>query len=327
MGVNPTAKLTKLAEIAIEFPRDMWRFVSHNGYSPFVDRHTRLFYRILIETHTIEKGLSLEAPRPLFGRDKIRYVMDALDSYGREHSRLPVEMALGALASYLAFHEERGVEDELLASIRRFLQRWEAGGAFRTTGGVRPFEPPAGPPGSPGDLLGSRASCRMFDPAPLSDARLREIVTAAQAAPSQCNRQSSKVHVYRTRGTIDRLLALQGGSRGFSQNVGNLLVVSSEIAAWGGAPQRNQPYVDGALFAMALLLACHAQGLIACPLNLAITNARERSIRNEGGIPHGERLVMMIALGHPVPGPLRVARSPRRDVDEILSLHAADAEA
>jgi nitroreductase len=98
-------------------------------------------------------------------------------------------------------------------------------------------------------------------------------------------------------------------------------VVTSEIAAWGGPGQRNQPYVDGALFALYLLLAFHSKRIAACPLNLAITNAVERKIKKAGGIPAGERLIMMIAFGSTIREPLRAAMSPRRDVDEILSLH------
>src|SRR5690606_36580790 len=110
------------------------------------------------------------------------------------------------------------------------------------------------------------------------------VVKLAQYAPSQSNRQSTQVHLYQDRKQIDELLALQGGSRGFSEHVGNLFVVSSEIPAWGGPGQRNQPYVDAALFAMHLLTALHAKGIAACPLNLAVTNRTDRRIKAAGAI-------------------------------------------
>ena len=40
------------------------------------------------------------------------------------------------------------------------------------------------------------------------------------------------------------LLDLQGGARGFAETVPTLFVITSEITAWGGPQQRNQPYVD-----------------------------------------------------------------------------------
>jgi nitroreductase len=130
------------------------------------------------------------------------------------------------------------------------------------------------------------------------------------------------VHAYQDRQRIQALLALQGGSRGFAESVGNLFVVSSEICAWGGPGQRNQAYVDGALFAMCLMFACRSMGWGACPLNLAIDHKTEDAIRRAGGIPAGERLIMMIAFGEPLAPDTKVAFSPRRPAAEIATLHA-----
>ena len=130
------------------------------------------------------------------------------------------------------------------------------------------------------------------------------------------------MHAYQDPARIRELLALQGGSRGFAESVGNLFVVSSEICAWGGPGQRNQAYVDGALFAMCLMFACRSMGWGACPLNLAINHKTESAIRSVGGIPAGERLIMMIAFGEPLAPDTKVAFSPRRPAAEIATLHA-----
>jgi nitroreductase len=81
-------------------------------------------------------------------------------------------------------------------------------------------------------FLQSRSSCRMFQPGKIDSGLLTSLVELAQSAPSQCNRQSSRVHVYQDRAVIAQLLELQGGSRGFAQSVDNLFVVTSEVTAW-----------------------------------------------------------------------------------------------
>jgi nitroreductase len=317
-------KLFKVSQFFVEYASDMWQFVRFNGYSPLVRREKRLFYKIIIETHTIEKGLSLQNRRHFFGQEKIRFLMNALDKYDATFSPFPVEMAVGALSAYLEFHRDISTNDKILGEIRSFLSARRTSALTISAGGVREF-PLAVSRNSDSrgasTLLVSRASLRMFDPAPIDSSVIGDLITVAQRAPSQCNRQSSRVHLYQDQSTIQALLALQGGSRGFSDSVGNLFVVSSDIAAWGGPGQRNQPYVDGSLFAMSILLACHSYGLATCPLNLAVTNSVERKIREVGGIPAGERLVMMIAFGNSVSGPLRVAASPRRQLEEVLSFH------
>ena len=314
------SKVAKVLQFLSEYAQDLWLTVRHNGYSPLVERRRRQFYKLIIETHTIEKGLSLPHRRTLFGRDKVRFVMTSLDAYDPAFSPLPAQMALGALDAYLRFHREQSIDDPLLDEIAALLARWQDK-QLVLRGGTKPFQFGAGQSNGPGALLHSRSSLRMFDGNPLPLEEVREVVAMAQSAPSQCNRQSTQVHLYRDRAKIDALLALQGGSRGFSENVGNLFVVTSEIAAWGGAGQRNQTYVDGALFSMCILLACHSLDLAACPLNLAVTNAVERRIKAAGSIPSGERLIMMIAFGRAIGEPLRVAASPRRTLDEVLHTH------
>lgn len=315
------SKIGKVLQFLTEYAQDLGLCLRYNGYSPFVDRRKRLFYKIIIETHTIEKGLSLPNRRTLFGRDKIRFVMSSLDNYDPAFSPLPAQMALGALDAYARFHRDQAIHDPLLDEISAFLSRWQDKYSLTFNGGTKPFAFEAKGHESAGVLLQTRASLRMFDGSRLPLEDVQRVVMMAQSAPSQCNRQSTQVHLYQDRKAIDELLALQGGSRGFSEHVGNLFVVTSEIAAWGGAGQRNQPYVDGALFAMCLLLACHTQGVAACPLNLAVTNSIERKIKTVGHIPTGERLVVMIAFGKTVAEPLRAAMSPRRKLDEVFTLH------
>ena len=64
-------KMAKVAGIFSETLRDALLFLRFNSYSPFVDKSRRAFYKIIIEAHTIEKGLSLSDPKLLFGKDKM----------------------------------------------------------------------------------------------------------------------------------------------------------------------------------------------------------------------------------------------------------------
>ena len=315
-------KVSKVAGIFSEALRDALLFLRFNSYSPFVDKSRRAFYKIIIEAHTIEKGLSLSDPKLLFGKDKIRFVMAALSRYDIRHSPVPAHMSLGALDAYVNFHARAGMTDPLLDEIAGYLKTWEARLPRPWKGGTRDYSFNGHPPGTLQHLMASRSSIRTLRPTPLAPDQILEAIAIAQLAPSQCNRQSSRVHAYQDPARIKELLALQGGSRGFADSVGNLFVVSSDICAWGGPGQRNQAYVDGALFAMCLMFACRSMGWGACPLNLAIDHKTETAIRRAGGIPAGERLIMMIAFGEPLAPETRVAFSPRRPAAEIVTLHA-----
>ena len=296
-------------------------FLRHNSYSPFVPAAKRLFYRSVIEAHTIEKGLALPEPRPAFGRAKITGIAGLLSKYDEAYSPFPLEMTGGAISDYMAFNQKAGVAAEQLVEARALKAHLQAR-VRRETGGIREVAAPQSQNATGGaDFIASRFSCRMFDARPVPRGEIEAALRVAQSAPSQCNRQATKVHVYEERDQIDHLLSLQGGAAGFASTVPALLLVTSELTAWGGPQQRNQPYVDGGLYSLATLLALHARGLASCPLNLAVTNRTERLIKRAGEVPACERLVMMIAVGYPSRPALRAAKSPRRPLAEIVTWH------
>ncbi|GAA4741716.1 hypothetical protein GCM10023328_23660 [Modestobacter marinus] len=116
---------------------------------------------------------------------------------------------------------------------------------------------------------------------------------------------------------IARLAGLQNGNAGFRDQIPCLLVVTVDAKLFAGAGERNQRWVDGGLYAMSLVWALHAQGVASCMLNWSVGHAQSRRLRGAAGIPDHLDVVTLVAAGHPRDG-LRVARSPRRPVDEVL---------
>lgn len=313
------SQISKSLLFITEFAQDLYYYTKYCGASPLQVAKRKAYYKIIIETHAIEKGLSLANPRLLFGRQKIPAIMKQVRWYGIGSDEMPIRMAVGALNTYLTVHRAAGINDPILDEITSFLKERSSASQKTGTGGLRNYA--NGLPGNHGDganLLQSRFSCRMFSPEPLDSLTLERIVELAQTAPSQCNRQATKIYFFDNPGTISTLLQLQAGSSGFAETVTGLIVVAFDLAAWGGAQQRNQGYVDASLFAMNFMLAAHSVGAATCPLNLAVRHTTERKIKSVGGIPNDQRLVMMIALGWPALGALKAAASPRRSVTEVL---------
>lgn len=316
------SKLTRIAKILgffSEYAQDLWLFLRYNGHSPLEARDRRLSHKTIIEAHTIEKGLSLPHPKPHFGRDKIAALLNMNADWTPPEQELSRSMLVGALRDYQTSFADVPAPDAALAErVRTFVDAHDADYA---RGGVRhglthPAENPEAV-----RFLESRFAARDFGDRPLTDEELTQVVTLAQRAPSQCNRQSSRLHIYRDTAKIRALLELQGGARGFSEAVPTLFVITSEITAWGGPQQRNQPYMDGGIYAMMLMLALDAKGFLSCPLNLAIGNRKERTIKQAGAIPAGERLVAMIAAGTQPDHPIRAANSPRWEAGDICRIH------
>lgn len=314
------SRLLRIASVATEHLKDSWLFLRHNGFSPFEGLDRRLSHKTVIEAHAIEKGLSLQFPKPYFGAEKIDALLDMDQRREQGQNDLPRGMLTGALRDYQArFPLSEHPKATVAKRIHNFLDENKD---MNLPGGVRPAPASAGVRNPAAcAFLHKRFSARVFGSTALTDAELDEVLSLAQRAPSQCNRQSVRVHAYRDRQRIDSLLALQGGARGFSEIVPTLFVVTSEITAWGGPQQRNQPYVDGGIFTTMFLLALDACGFVCCPLNLAIYHATERKIKQLGNIPERERLVVMVAAGPAPKAPFNATVSPRWPVDIILTKH------
>jgi nitroreductase len=278
-----------------------------------------LSHKTIIEAHTIEKGLTLPVPKPHFGHKKIIALLNMNKGWTPPEGDLSRSMLVGALRDYQKTFAKTPTSDTGLAErISAFVASHDAENAL---GGVRQGVRHAGENPAAMVFLQSRFSAREFGDRALTDDEVTDVVALAQRAPSQCNRQSTRLHVYRDPARIRELLALQGGARGFAENVPTLFVVTSEITAWGGPQQRNQPYIDGGLYAMMLMLGLDAKGFLSCPLNLAIKNRTERTIKSAGDIPARERLVVMIAAGTQPEHAIRAANSPRRGMKDVCRLH------
>lgn len=313
--------------LILEYIQDFARFCAYGKGSPFAPYERRLFFDSVLFVHTIEKGLSFSEPRPFFGKDNFRIINELLGDYPADASDFPVRMAKTAITEYLEFHKHKNLEDPFLDEVRGILMKLNSrfpdvsvyAEGMRDVSAI--FAGVRSQQYSYPEFIKSRFSSRTYAPEVVSKDLVRELVQVAQSAPSQCNRQSAKVHLYQDKAQIQKLLEIQGGTRGFTEEVQNLFVVSSEITAWSASSARNQDYIDGSLFAMNLLLSCHAYGLAACPLNIAFRNSKEKKVRLAGGIPHSERLLMMISFGYPNLDVNYAASSPRLATNEVLFEH------
>lgn len=274
---------------------------------------------VTMDYHRIEKGLALPEPRPGFGRDVARRLVELSRSYERRFGvGIPTECARGALAEYL----ERGHAAH--AGIEAEVQAYLADGP-----------PPSATRSMSRDAIQraasvdfdafarARHSVRNFTGAPVSPEAIRAAVRTAQWTPSVCNRQAARVHAVFGRDAMKRALSYQNGNAGFGHLAGALLIVSADLRCFTGSGERNQAFVDGGLFAMSLNYALHAQGLGTCMWNWSVNSDVDRAMRAAMNIADTEVVITMLGVGH-MPERFLVAKSARRPLDEVLREIDAD---
>jgi nitroreductase len=311
--------------LPIEFLIDTLLSFRYSKASPLAPKDKATFYDIILLAHTVEKGLSQPSPRPGFGKPKIRRLLNLLNgSSWNGLAYFAAAKAYGALLEYSSWNDRNGYDIEDIRSLlNSFFLRCKNEGLC-PNGGTKTLDlHSATHPITAKDLLSQRFSGRIYSSRVVDDDMLHSIFLLAQRAPSQCNRQSVRVHCFRGRDSVLPLLKLQRGAAGFDEYTPNLFIITSEIVAWSGSNARYQPFIDGGLFSMQLLLSCSALGLVSCPLNLAISNLREFRIKRLAGIPQHERLIMMMSFGYPASDhtDLIAACSARLPLNEILRIH------
>jgi nitroreductase len=314
--------LANLLATPIEYGFDTLRAFRWSKASPLCPKEKQVHYDIILLAHTVEKGLSISNPRKKFGVEKITMLLHHLSQYDEKWGVFPLEKAYGCLNAYVEWHEEEKFDlGDFGKNIKVFLKRCKHL-QLTPRGGVKDISlSEITPDLALEDALNRRASCRRFLLEPVSGELIDRVAKIATRTPSQCNRQSSRIHYYSDREQINELLKLQGGAEGFRESIYNLFVITSEMSAWSGVKARSQSYVDASLTSMQVLNACQSLGLGTCPLSLAVTNSKEKAMCKVGNISTGERLVLMIVFGHPEKIDLIAARSERMPINEVLINH------
>ena len=261
--------------------------------------------------HSLEKGLCMPDFHPRSGESTVRCLIAILadNETLQEMNAGQVAAARSVLHAYRARHDQLGVD------VSDFCAGWTEDmpeSSFRQWSPVSEKDATTF-----SRVMMSRKSIRNFKTDRIPDRPIIETaIRQAITSPSVCNRQTWRVHAFQGDKT-QQLLALQSGNRGFGHTIPLLLIITSDMRSFTGAEERYQPWIEGGLFSMSLLLALHAQGLGAVALNWSVRNKVDLTLHQRAGIPAHERVILMIGCGFPVEGAL-VPASKRRDESSIL---------
>ncbi|GAA5785934.1 hypothetical protein GCM10007860_17790 [Chitiniphilus shinanonensis] len=309
-----------------------WYDVSRVGRHMFWGRmqgqtQIQLQARLLFYYHKLEKGMCMPGAKRMFGGEAADHVMRLLLAW--EAKGFPTDDAIyrGALDSLLAYRDclvalSLDKQGAVTRRVSAFLAppRWPDSDAAAATTPLRlslehiDFERHRQ---SLDELYRIRRSFRDFAPQAVERSVIDEAVRIAQLSPSACNRQPCRVHLADQPAIRDKLLAYQNGNRGFGDTAPLVLMVTADMRGFFDASERNQPYVDGGLFAMSLLLGLQAQGLVSCCLNWCVAPSADKAVHRHFGLDDAEAIIMLIAVGYPKAETL-VPLSHRKHVHDVV---------
>ena len=290
-------------------------------YSAIGDRGSaeQLAALLVFLSHRIEKGLSHSDFRPCFGRKTLVQLGEIIQEWirlGYSADSFEFRLALSAIKAYRNRHLACGCAlpcefasgfsglDEFIESADE-----EMSGVVAVGDEVLEGDQYA-------DVLRRRHSIREYGADNPDESKLLEAINIAMTAPSVCNRQSQRVIVVKSAAKVKEILDAQGGWRGYDYPP-VLLIITSSLTSFVSSTERNEPYVDGGIFTMALLGALELMRLAACPLNAMFEADNERAIRRAACVPEGEVMVCIVSVGTR-PQSVLCPRSARKEATDVV---------
>lgn len=268
-------------------------------------------YLLRRNVHRLEKGLIMRPRREVFALD---YIEETVECF---HHQCAGGTAVMAVASP---DELQWAEDVLARyfsavdchpTVDRARARYESS-RRALHARVTEFAPFArdlegAPPVSYEALLElarRRRSTRWFLPLPVERELIDKAVGVASLSPSACNRQPYRFHVFDDPADVGQVAAVPMGTVGFSENFPAVVVVTGRQRAYFSERDRHVIYIDASLAVMSFVLALETLGLSSCCINWPDVESRERTMAELLQLAPDERVIMLVAVGHPDPSGL-----------------------
>lgn len=273
------------------------------AYRQNQDRVIATSPRLRRNIHRLEKALIMEPRRATFALDYIGETVEAYELYQRDCSLADPKLSQWSTDVLHAYFDAVQKDERLVALEQRFLVA--AGEAGDPDADVHaPYARAESPELSVSydDLLQlavRRRSVRWFEDRPVERDLLDKAMLVARQSPTACNRQPFEYRIYDDPAMVRKVAAVPFGAAGYHHNIPTVVVLVGRLDNFFSARDRHVIYIDSSLSAMAFMLALETVGLASSVINWPDFEPLERKMAATIGLEPYERVVMLLAVGHP----------------------------
>lgn len=305
---------------------EYWVFTKHLARCEMSKYSEKLLTDILMNTHALEKAFSLGSKKKGFGVQKSQLLVAQIERYIRNYKyseKLNVPISL--LIVYLNYQKDSGFKNSQLDDVDRKLllilsdmnkaykDYTNAGYILKTKEEMiqlcdKNYK----------EMALGRYSFRHFGEKDIPLSVIEEAINIAKKAPSACNRQGYKVHVFGGE-MKNKILSIQGGANSFYKEADKAILITGNLFRYY-TTEMHLPYIDASLFAMSLIHALTFLGIATIPLTLGRKLKLLNSIMKEFNIPQNEVPVLLIAIGN-YPDKATVSLSHRCEMSTFTTFH------
>ncbi|MCQ2246608.1 MAG: nitroreductase family protein [Bacteroidaceae bacterium] len=277
----------------------------------------KLITPLTIATHALEKGMSIGKARYGFGQSKALELLKGLQLYlniGGDKSF--VNESCTVIKKYIEYNVTHGANMEAVITVFNSFCKanniefvpyggiYELDHSFIREKAQSTFD----------EFSQSRFAVRDFGEFPISREDIERALKLCERTPTACNRQSQRVHIYLNKDKIEKLCKLQGGGRGFIDEMQGAILICSDLRSYDFY-ETNLPYVDASLYGMNLMYSLHYYDIASIPLTMGHKTRYTNRIMKEMNLPDNEVPILLVAIGS-YKEQLRVAQSHRKNWKE-----------
>lgn len=255
--------------------------------------------RIIQGIHAIEKGLSFGVKRKDWGVEKSLYLSRLLKEYKKKYRKCDeVVVGLNVLNAYL-LDEFSTDNQEIRKEIEQLLSE-NKDDLKPNLGGTKSVFYPNYEMNFENILqfYTTRMSVRNYSSHEITDLEIAKATQIAKTTPTACNRQSSRIYIFKDKDIIREILDNQLGDQGWCNNANVLFVITSNQSYFGGLCERHQALIDGGLFSMNFMMGLHSQKIASCFKMYVSEPKREKCFKEITRIPSQEVPIVLIFAGH-----------------------------
>jgi nitroreductase len=313
-----------LPQSSINYWYDFYRYSKYNFSWGYVEDFKKIEAVLFMRAHVIEKGMTLKKIRLGYGQAKINTLLVDLDNYvkyGYSTEEKCFKNIIAVLCQYIKFNAVNGCNvDNLKKKLHSYLTDFNddpsryAGVVSFNRSQIEKKAQLDFP-----DFFNSRYSLRNFSNEEVDINQIINAIKLAQKAPSACNRQPGKVYIITSDEIKKEIIRLHPGTNGFGEIANKFLVITSDLRCYGGVGERNQVFIDGALFAMSIINALHYYSIGCCALHWGGIIKQDKELRKYVRMNLAETVIMLLAVGS-YPETFNVAKSCKRDIGAIYTV-------
>jgi nitroreductase len=263
-----------------------------------------------VSCHILEKGLTMPEKRLGFGQDRVLIVVNEILTKEDYKDLSEIKMAVGIIKEYDKLHKKMNYAlpvnlQNLINKVGLRFPEVESLEQIRVSKDVFFSSKEDAFP----VFASSRHSVRNFSGG-ASQKQINDSIKLALTAPSACNRQAFKCHVFNDRDTVQKVLSYQNGNRGFGHLIPQVCVLTVDLRMIGKNEQ-NDIYFNAGLFAMNLCYSFH--------YNSSATPKNDKALKKAVNIPKVESVAVIIAFGIPSEE-IEIARSNKKGLEDAIIL-------